>query len=137
MDARELRVGNLVNEEVLGDCLVETIFKTGQIEISVNNLTKEGVVNKRCFIFNIDNFQPIPLTEERLVKFGFVYHSDYNALQKMGFSIENRATDKLSTNINKDEFGVWYINSYLREVKHVHQLQNLYFALTGEELTTK
>ena len=26
---------------------------------------------------------------------------------------------------------------YLTEVKFVHQLQNLYFALTGEELTIK
>jgi hypothetical protein len=25
----------------------------------------------------------------------------------------------------------------LKSIKHVHQLQNLYFALTGEELTLK
>ena len=28
-------------------------------------------------------------------------------------------------------------STYLRDIKYVHQLQNLYFALTGEELTIK
>jgi len=29
----------------------------------------------------------------------------------------------------------WYISE--KEVKYIHQLQNLYFALSGEELTIK
>jgi hypothetical protein len=35
--------------------------------------------------------------------------------------------------------GIFYLIRYgfINHIKHVHQLQNLYFALTGEELTIK
>jgi hypothetical protein len=70
--------------------------------------------------------EPIPLNEEWLVKFGFddlgaygwgigYFHIRFRNLHKFYFPLENR----------------------IIRVKHVHQLQNLYFALTGEELTIK
>ena len=72
MEAKELRIGNYLKEEVLGDlCLIESVFKTGQVEISVSNISIKKQVNKRVFIFNINTFRPIPLTEEWLLKFGF------------------------------------------------------------------
>jgi len=77
------------------------------------------------------NLEPILLTEECLVKFGF---------GKIGFNF--RKYD----NYNKGnrEFILWYnhnskyyeikSNYNFYEIKYVHQLQNLYFALTNDEL---
>jgi len=76
-------------------------------------------------------YQPIPLTEEWLLNFGFKHIRDnwYN------------------THVNGNTFNVYVFKDlrYRVEIvsqsigvfKYVHQLQNLYFALTGEELKTK
>lgn len=66
-------------------------------------------------------YQPIPLTKEWLLKFGF--NKRYKAFAKGDFTfIENS--------------GMAYKLSIVDNMpKYVHQLQNLYFAMTGEELT--
>lgn len=74
-----------------------------------------------------DRFSPIPLTEEWLIKFGFKKSYLYwrNKLSaKVEFKLQNM---------------VWFykggcLQSNYIEIKSVHQLQNLYFALTGVEL---
>ena len=77
-----------------------------------------------CYIQNELEFplNPIPLTEEIFLKFGFEKKGDFWFV-KSGIKIENRNN------------GFSYFR-YLSEIKilSVHQLQNLYFALTGEEL---
>lgn len=78
--------------------------------------------------------RPIPLTEEWLVKFGFKkaldnstdYKLDFRVWELRTFMIEN----KLSVNITFNGSIV-----IATDCKHVHTIQNLYFALTGEELT--
>jgi hypothetical protein len=73
-----------------------------------------------------EEVKPIPLTEEWLIKFGFEY-SDLNGdsgLWKIPpFQIYGKYNQ--------------FIYDYRLDVNYVHQLQNLYFALTGEELTIK
>ena len=74
-------------------------------------------------------YKPIPLTEEWLLKFGFEKEGGYlwncKLLGKQRF-IENHLT--------KGYFETHYESKH---IQYVHQLQNLYFALTGEELTIK
>ena len=112
MKAKELRIGNLVNVD-------EKAYK-----ISVGDL------------YNLENYsknyghlyKPIPLTEEWLIRFGFekkiinertlkqtIYKSKYYYISLIDFrlSIDGKIYHKID---------------------FVHQLQNLYFALTGEEL---
>jgi hypothetical protein len=64
--------------------------------------------------------EPIPLTEEWLLKF------DWNGF-KIGY---------IDSYFKIDENGcLWYCGDFTGVVLlYVHQLQNLYFALTGEEL---
>jgi len=69
------------------------------------------------------NVQPIPLTEEWLLKFGF------DDLGTYGYGRGN-----FHICLHENEF-YFSINNRKVFIKHVHQLQNLYFALTGEELT--
>lgn len=84
---------------------------------------------------------PIPLTEERLKELGFEYDEDKeycsNDLLYLESRNEDKYLDKKVKELLKDSFGVWFNSDnskFIREVKYVHQLQNLYYALTGKEL---
>lgn len=78
------------------------------------------------------HFEPIPLTEEWLVNFGFEYLY-FNSEELIHKEFKNLYAYK---HVMKDGFGIVLRGFHtLPFVKHVHQLQNLYFALTGEELT--
>jgi len=70
--------------------------------------------------------EPIPLTEEWLLKLCF-NHDD---------GIYSSKNELIVFYIERDELECEYLGYSLPiKIKHVHQLQNLYFALTGEELT--
>ena len=72
------------------------------------------------------NLHPIPLTEEWLLKFGFEKLEGWD--DTFFFQLNNvQITDYNVSGCDYDSFNI----------RHVHQLQNLYFALTGEELKLK
>lgn len=87
---------------------------------------------------------PIPLTKEWLLKFGFE-KSGYNYYfpMKINEKLEKRFLRKetYDNRWSKNEKGWLCIGSWEGfndiPIKYVHQLQNLYFALTGEELELK
>lgn len=112
MNTNELRIGNLVLDSL------------GVVEISIS--TDLNYFNEKSNLGKIefsDIYKPIPLTEEWLMNFGSVD----------GFYLPNNIYTFV-------DFTLWdYKEGYIiaKDVKYVHQLQNLYFALTGEELTVK
>jgi len=121
MKAEELRIGNYVYPDM--------------------SYPEPVKVCPKDFI-NTEHLDPIPLTEEWLLKFGFETDSItfgvfINALRLRLFQIERSN----SYNDNKNKFTVTVYQSgrsiEICRVRYVHQLQNLYFALTGEELTIK
>ena len=74
-------------------------------------------------------FEPIPLTEDWLKKFGFkrIIHREYDWI-----------LDDIGICWDEDDKCFWIeINGKEIELRYVHTLQNLYFALTGKELTIK
>ena len=106
MNVKELRIGNLV--------------------ISFDSVSE---IDADCFDMIIDDFgtwEPIPLTEEWLVKFGFI-NSESDPIYFIKGSV---AGNFYTPNYELD----WIEQS---PCDSVHKLQNLYFALTGEELTTQ
>jgi hypothetical protein len=109
MKPNELRIGNLViNRE----------------DYDVFEITEGWEID------NIGLYEPIPLTEEWLLKFGLTKEKD----RSMGFNYTNNSK-KFKLVMYKGNYGVKRSNYYKTE--YIHQLQNLYFALTGEELTIK
>jgi len=140
MDVRELRIGNLVKS---GDfeVVVESIYDKS---ISYTNNWGDKSVSF--------DFEPIPLTEEWLLKFGFRGDSTDEGV-KVGLSLfrESNSTKYISTLLKyintaspititfRNDSDCIYLdyNTKLSDCKHVHQLQNLYFALTGQELVFK
>ena len=88
--------------------------------------------------FPIDKIKPIPLTEEWLLRFGFE-KDEYAKDFRLGkYWVENRYFDSYEKSMflfGCYQFNKIYITSNVNVLKYVHELQNLYFALTGEELT--
>jgi hypothetical protein len=117
IQANELRIGNLV-------CFIdETGASPDYIETNV------GMMEIQHAIKNNDFFQGIPLTEEWLVRFGLMDKPSYKAFHigSMEFDIPSMIGGCLDNELGLDQENSIHIQS-------VHQLQNLYFALTGEEL---
>ena len=86
--------------------------------------------------WNMEYIIPIPLTKEWLVKFGFDFSIDTWYLK--GVAIwETECCDAKGN----EEIGFFYelrdVGMMDMNIKYVHQLQNLYFALTGQELKIK
>ena len=113
MKANELRIGNWVDfdkEEIAID-----------LEYFYWEIEGRGV---------LQHTKPIPLKEDWLLKFGFE-DAHYGEYKKDRYTLDCEYTDK----------GIYYFiideTCLELDVKHVHQLQNLYHALTGEELTIK
>jgi hypothetical protein len=82
------------------------------------------------------DFTPIPLTGEWLLKFGFDQEDDFHFFIKIS---PFGTCLYLNIDINIYQIGCenksWYSNNM--DIYFIHQLQNLYFALTNEELTFK
>lgn len=82
-----------------------------------------------CHFFRFPNtYKAIPLTEEWLLKFGF--EKEYGTFKIEGFKcwITKYTSEP---NLYSANIG----NIKISTLKYVHELQNLYFALTGSELT--
>jgi hypothetical protein len=95
----------------------------------------ECICDKENIFEYLELKESIPLTEEWLVKLGGKKHVQYGAEWSIGSS------NKQSICIEFDNDGCYFTageGMYLStNIKYVHQLQNLYFALTGEELIIK
>jgi hypothetical protein len=91
-----------------------------------------------CEISGAEKYKPIPLTPEILEKYGFEMTNSKNYL-----SLPNQS-HLYELSIDENNLGIHYQMVTKRNVEprtvignrlqYLHQLQNLYFALTGEEL---
>lgn len=131
MKATELRIGNWIEKD------------GKQYQITAIGIFCCGVKHN-----------PIPLTEEWLIKFGF---SKSDRIKKTNFQLSEGIIDIYESPevFNKSNDIAVFLGNYQNEffdlvienwnygemicatseIQYVHQLQNLYFALTGEELT--
>ena len=127
MKATELRIGNYVfNDYLFKNKEINGIFDQ---EIWLCEIG-EYEFDQRS---NIDCIEPIPLTEEWLLKFGFELY-DWKLNGKHAKKEWVKGMFVIEANKNNTDFR---FKSPLKFIDHVHQLQNLYHALTGEELVTK
>ena len=131
--ANELRLGNKIQVNGLH----------GDLFMTVSAITGKGTLNenKRVIFFEEDKEQvgeflehcySIPLTPDILEKCGFdidLNNFNWNAFKEF----ENNGLSHYVT-LRFNEKRGWFFNHAASPVKHVHQLQNLYFVLTGEEL---
>lgn len=127
MDVKELRIGNyLKTDRECQDDYVEVV------EIYNENYfcTCSAGLN-----YQKEHVKPIPLTEEWLVKFGFKKLTMDKHFCDMEFELTHPLMrlywdGRISMFQNGNTVG-------LNNIKHVHQLQNLYYSLTQKELIWK
>jgi hypothetical protein len=119
MKASELRIGNSIMQD--DDFVFVTWWR---LELMEKNKLE---------------YKPIPLSEGWLIKFGFdKLENDIPTYFKcFGNLIEDDY--EFSFNIYVDSELSYFITVFGRKIiiKYIHQLQNLYHALTEEELTIK
>ncbi len=130
MDVRELRIGNLVKYGV-HNVPIKSINVSYDNEATVYVKLNEKL-NHYCL--SINEIEPIPITEEWLLRFGFTkisQHTDGFYLNVNGCKIAGLKLDGESVKLWLNMFGTSIVN----DIIYIHQLQNLYFALTGKELT--
>jgi hypothetical protein len=126
MKASELRIGNLVE------------YKNQYINVSgigPFGIQSEGKKYLIIAKFSTPDIQPILLTEEWLLKFGFEINRQtkeenniWRCYSEEGFF----EVEQIGSSFFLDDN-----HCYGTKINYVHQLQNLYFALTGEELVVK
>lgn len=144
MRLEELRLGNWLNhKDDWSYRQSEQDFK--EFNFQWDDLDWFALVECRL---NLDNFEPIPLTEEWLIKFGFEkviydtdetgygtdYELDIKGVGCISYSDDFSCALFGSKESSKNELG--FLPNW-DNCKHVHSLQNLYFALVGEELKIK
>lgn len=151
----ELRIGNLLQEKSTGDILPVLEIYRGEVINSYQqvwityNFDRYGKYTQY-----IHNCEPIPLTEEWLLKFGFekkqkefynrrAVPTEFYWLKEFYVDIDeltgpNGLEPFICFGYDKDYFPKdhTYFN-WIATPDYVHQLQNLYFALTGHELEVK
>ena len=115
MKASELRLGNYV---LRNGFLQEDKENFNKIVVSHNDITA-------CVVAS-ESFQPIPLTEEWFLRFGLLKTKESIILMGCYQIVAH-----------EESWRIILKNGVLSNIKYVHQLQNLYFALIGEELIIK
>jgi hypothetical protein len=120
--SKELRIGNYVHFKELND-------RDSSYSV-IHELSEQMIDLGNDYQVRPIGIKPIPLTEEWLLKFGL--HSKHNYFKSLGVHLEGGLcvcyfADNEYGHSKEDEI----------VLKYVHQLQNLYFALTGEELQIK
>lgn len=147
--AQELRMGNLIN--LIGyDFVEDHKFSDGIFELETVTADNFKDINNEP-----QAYDPIPLTDDLLIKLGFDKRYGYgiNYFYKecpigiMTINISNSPLEFIpegfklcSLQPQYDEFGDTCDDRQESikpdvEIKYLHQLQNLIFCLTGEELT--
>jgi len=116
MKANELRIGNYLN--------------------TPNGMKRVSTISVDGWSIHTES-EPIPLSEEWLFRFGFSVINENSSGKRYGYVINGIFSSDLTF--------VYWTTTKLKgrffrgdlELKSIHQLQNLYYALTGTELILK
>ena len=130
IDIKELRVGNWVlNPELVQD--YEN--NPNPVDFACER------INRIDELFDHDEYEPIPLTQEILLKCGFEDEDGgFGRWLRLDYDIHNKNRHMLyKVGVERVEMCSRGVTTADAPLKHLHQLQNLYFALTRKELNVE
>lgn len=145
MNPTELRIGNYVfgitdtyvdrEDKIDVNVFKVALLAEDVIKLDIGFGTLESYEQKPIISRRLNELKPIPLTEQWLLKFGFENVEN----ESIEFILELEEKFLLSIIIEDLTWAVGYGFDWSRtfNIKYVHQLQNLYFLLTSEELKLK
>lgn len=118
INANELRIGNLVTFK----WWINEVREVDSIDATFGKIEMKG----HCDEFELDDIDPIPLTEEWLLRMGFSKLAGLYTIY----------TDACEFVFNEDHISIVVEGQWLplNHINQVHQLQNLFFCLCGKEL---
>lgn len=114
----EIRIGNYVRPDSAA-----VIFSP------VAAIVEDGVrfdLNDR--VYGFDQIEPFALSDDLISKYDFIYGRKY-------FNRDFFDLKKLSPMFWKDYWDFRYNNNSLKYIKYLHEAQNLFYIISGEELT--
>lgn len=116
IDVKELRVGSWVMHEYFDfDMAV-----SHRMQININHFKND----------DWRDIQPIPITEEVLLKCGFEKFHKFD-MSDGNWRIKTKTHDFIVTYLHKHYIATIYFQV---PVPYLHTLQNLFYAISGEEL---
>lgn len=121
--AIDIRIGNLLMWEDESNDIVSVvcIYNKDGIEYITTSHDEEAT---------LDEFIPVPITEERLLKYGFVNNYRQFDWTNWGMYVEKGLEDEWIVCV-----GFANIKQEVKTVKYIHKLQNIYYEYSDEELT--
>ena len=136
IQGNQLRIGNMVFDWAKRIATVESINSHDVVRLSSSDYKFES------FNLKQHGVSPIPLTEDWLLKFGFEklkgrYHEDTYMNADLNFGNPVLKLNDYTRLCTNGGYEYLFLDGFRLPCKYLHQLQNLYFALTGNELTIK
>lgn len=123
MKATELRIGNWVYNSTTRN----------NMQVYPMMIPQLCNIEKEYGSLKDSNIKPIPLTEEMLLKCGFDKDGDYEYFfvgEFTNYILEEQSKGGYMLGVNQG----CCTNFFCWDIKYLHQLQNLYFALCEKEL---
>lgn len=135
MENREFRLGNFVFDR-RGRIIKIDFFEHLENELSCKFGQKKE--NDIPLVEFTDKANPICVNDEWLIKLGFIKYDQMGENSFWNYSLPNQRCWNIAIFGNDIYVSFGSLNwDNCPIIKHVHQLQNLYFALTGQELELK
>lgn len=145
MEAKNFRIGNFINitdnvrKDVFDTCHIDDIEALAGGVFTIGNLSDDELnlyVGTELIEFNYNEIEPIKLTGDILKRLGFIESSAellYLPMPEIKSEIHFEKQPYGNVVTLQSIVGMFIPN----DIDYVHQLQNLFFALTGTELQLK
>lgn len=135
MNPTELRIGNYVHttKSVKGLFMPDGVAEVLSLGVFEVQWLAPDLVPAQTEIWNKAQYpelEPIPITSDWLDRFGFRQHT--NAIPRPNWKLKDGFCLFISDD-GRYKFRETF-QTNMGRIQYVHQLQNLYFALTGKEL---
>jgi hypothetical protein len=118
----ELRIGNYVLVD-------ESLQRIAAINRTTASTLEAEENNGNVSEHNLDNIEPVPLTDDIIKQCGFAFHDYFKFWQLITTGIRSEM------NISPDYEVIDFMRKpILKRLTSLHQLQNIYYLLKGREL---
>lgn len=132
IQANELRLNNYLHLDGAIYQINEIYNRLQCVELKRKNQSNPNLNEYEECDLDCENLEPIELTEKIILSCGFKERKSI-----FGYWIYEIEFQNTVFSVEEVDLGLCYFyvgNTHVSQTRYVHELQNLYFAITGEEL---